>query len=81
MLQVAPDDIENDDRHRMPDVGIVVNGRTADVHPDQAGLEGLERFLCSGKGVVDSECHDFKEIPEKAPRIGGADPGCFFREN
>src|SRR5262249_44652124 len=38
---------------RVPDVGEVVHGHAARVHPDLAGREGDELFLHAGHGVVD----------------------------
>src|SRR5690606_291890 len=66
-----------------PDVAIVVDRHSADVHPDLAGLERNEDFLAARERVVDAE-HEAEHRPEEptaAPRrrrdCAPAAPGDF----
>ncbi len=70
-FKVAPDDVEDQRRHGVPDMGVVINGHTADVHFYNARLERLEVFLFTGEGVVKADhisllkWHNYKPRDEK----------------
>ena len=55
--EVAADDVEDDGRPRVAEVAEVVDRHPADVHLHPAGLEGFERLLASGEGVVELDGH------------------------
>ena len=57
IAQVTIDDVEHDVGAGMADVAVVVDGDSADVHADLAGLQGLEFLLASAQGVVDAQAH------------------------
>ncbi len=52
MFQIAEKEIESDRRTGVPQMGIAINGRPANIHPHVRGMERDERFLLSGKRVV-----------------------------
>ncbi len=52
ILKVAADDIEDQRRHGVPDMRVVIDRDAADVHLDQARFEGLEFFFFAGDCVV-----------------------------
>jgi hypothetical protein len=55
VFQVAPDYVEDDGRHGVPNVCIGIDRRAADVHLDHVWLEGLEFFFLVGEGIVDAQ--------------------------
>ncbi len=55
VFQVAPDHVEDDRRHGVPDVRVGIDGRTAHVHLDHVRFERLEFFFFMGKGVIDAQ--------------------------
>ncbi len=52
MLQVAADHIEDNRRHGVAYVGVVVGGNAADVHTHKAGLKRLEGLGLTAEAVV-----------------------------
>ena len=54
-LQVAEQEVERHRRPGMPQVGIAVNGRSADIHADAPGHEGFELLLAAGERIVKYE--------------------------
>ena len=52
-FKIAADDVEHDGRHGVPNMGIVIDRDSTDVHFDFVGFEGLEFFSFSGESVVD----------------------------
>ena len=51
VLEKAEQDVVGDARPGVAEVGFTIDGWTADVHPDVAGMYGCEEFLFAGKGV------------------------------
>jgi hypothetical protein len=41
-------------------MGIGIDRRATDIHPNLTGFEWYERFLSSGEGIVDLKCHELK---------------------
>src|SRR5690606_10669719 len=63
-LEVAVEDVVEDERPVVADVGQLVDGRAARVHPDVAGHERVEVIESTGQRVVEAQCH--------GPGSGGA---------
>src|SRR3989304_8847362 len=57
--QVAADAVEAQRRHRVPDVGLVVHRRAANVHPHLPRLDGLKGPSLARQCVVDPLGHPF----------------------
>ena len=53
----AKQHVEDDHRAGVADVGVVVDRRAADVHPDARGIERPKGLLAPRKGVVEDEGH------------------------
>ena len=53
VLEIAPDHVEDDGRHRMADVRVVIRRDSADVHAHHAGFDRLERLDFPRKGAVE----------------------------
>jgi len=49
--------LEYDIRASMPDVAMIIDRYTADIHTGHARFERHELFLAAGKGVIDSQRH------------------------
>ena len=45
MLQVAEQQVESDGRTGMTQMGITIDGRSADIHAHIGGMKGLETLL------------------------------------
>ena len=41
----------------MPDMAIVINGRSTHIHADLTGINRLERFFVAGQCVVELDAH------------------------
>ena len=52
VFQVAAHRIEHDERTRISDMEIIVNGRSADVHGDLTLFDRDKRLLAPGHGIV-----------------------------
>ncbi len=57
VAQHAVEQVEGDDRASIADVGLVVDRRAADIHPDPLGIERRERLLAVGQRIVEDERH------------------------
>ena len=55
--EISLDRIEDHRPDHVPDVAGRINRRSADVHPDLAGLDGLEGLFGLGQGVIDAKGH------------------------
>ena len=55
MLQVAEKEVERDGRSGVSEVGITIDSRTADIHPDATWIERLEEFLLPAQGIINKE--------------------------
>ncbi|MNT39876.1 hypothetical protein D3C72_1761600 [compost metagenome] len=56
MAQQPEQDIEDDDRTGVADMGIVVDGRAADIHADIVGIDRPEIDLLPRQRVVQLKC-------------------------
>jgi hypothetical protein len=72
MAQQPEQHVEDDDRPRIADMGIVIDRRAADIHAHMLGVDRRERLLGSGQGIVKSERHGF---------LGACRPGDRFDLN
>ena len=57
MTQQPEEDIEHDDRTPIADMRMVVDGRTADIHPHILRIDRREELLVARQCVVDLEGH------------------------
>ena len=57
VAQHAIQQIEGNDRAAIADMRQVIDGRAADIHPDQPRIDRLERLLAAGQRVVKDKRH------------------------
>src|SRR5215204_4775733 len=57
VLEVTTNHVERRERHAMANMGAGIRRDTANVHPDFARLDGAQRFLAPGLGVVHADIH------------------------
>jgi hypothetical protein len=55
MQEIAANHVEDDRGHAVSNVGVVIDGHTANVHSDFAIFDGLKRVLRSSQGIVDAQ--------------------------
>src|SRR6185312_763562 len=53
----APDEVGQEERPQVADVGVAVDGRAARVHPEAASVDGLDGLDGAGQGVAKTEGH------------------------
>ena len=51
---VAPDEVGEQERAQVPDVGVAVDGRPAGVHPDPVAVAGLDGLDCTAERVPEA---------------------------
>ena len=71
--------VEHDGSHEVPDVTVVVDRRPADVHVDQAVLQGLQGPFLTGQAVVDADGHGGTRLRRIASSALGMLPPTSFR--
>ena len=52
MLQISEKEVERDGRPGVSEVGITIDSRAADIHPDAPRVERLEEFLLPAQGII-----------------------------
>ena len=54
MTEVAEEDVESYGGAGVPEMGVAIYRRSADIHSDTAFVQGSERLLGAGERVVDA---------------------------
>ncbi len=81
VAQRPPDEVGQQVRAQVPDVGVAVHGRAAGVHPDGPSIHRLDRLDGAAQGVAQAEGHvvgilprgSFETPADGSPRIQRAD--------
>ena len=58
ILQVTPDNIEDNRRHSMADMGLVIGRHATDIHAYKARLNRLKRLNPARERVIEFNCHN-----------------------
>ena len=57
ITEIADDHVEGEGGAGMADMAVIIGGDAADIEPDMARLERLERLFLPGEGVEDLDRH------------------------
>ena len=72
--QGPPEDVGEQVRAQVADVGVPVHGRAARVHPDAPGLQWHDRLHGPGEGVAEAQGHPDIVAPTPAPTRRPSNP-------